>query len=461
MNTTGDTTSISTTRINYPKVGLIFIVVVLISSSWLIFPYVIQDKHLLQRAGDFARLSKASSVSRYLTRDLVFHPLLELHATFAPPDYFQYVDRASVVANLRPDRNFIFFVSENIHQGQLSLELPEVVLDIDGQKYYPSIAEGPREADHHRVNYYSFPRRGTNGDAIDLQTAQTMRLFVSNYYMGSQKKLTFIGEWRAPFELPEALRSRADITPVIMLALGAGLLSSVLTPCLLQMVVMFASVIAGFSTIPDVKGAETGSMMPVIRRKVMAIALAFVIGFTLLYTLAGAVIGAVGHMAQLLFAEYSRSVAIVSGIVVILLGIWVGLRGSRPVTCKLPDPSLVKSVTRRDAIATLIGSMGYALGCTACFGGAIVATLIVYVGAIGSATIGAGIMAVFSIGVAIPFLLAAWYLSRTESILIFLAEKARAISLLTMVLIIAFGLILVTDNFHTISDLIYPYLGLD
>jgi cytochrome c-type biogenesis protein len=105
--------------------------------------------------------------------------------------------------------------------------------------------------------------------------------------------------------------------------------------------------------------------------------------------------------------------------------------------------------------------MGYALGCTACFGGAIVATLIVYVGAIGSAAIGAGIMATFSIGVAIPFLLAALFLSRTESILIFLAEKARMISLLTMVLIIIFGMILVTDNFHTVSDFIYPYLGLD
>jgi len=454
-------TGFSAPKINYPKIGLLFIIVVLISSSWLIFPYVIQDKHLLQRAGDFARLSKASSVSRYLTRDLVFHPLLELHATFAPPDFFQYVDRASVVANLRPDRNFIFFVSENIHQGQLSLELPEVILDIDGQKFHPAVAEGPREAEHHRVNYYSFPRRDAAGNAIDLQSAQTMRLFVSNYYMGSKEKLTFIGEWKAPFELPEELKSRADITPVIMLALGAGLLSSVLTPCLLQMVVMFAGVIAGFSTIPDVKGVEAVNMMPVIRRKVMAIALAFVIGFIFLYTLAGAVIGSVGHMAQLLFAEYSRVVAIVSGVVVILLGIWVGLRGSRPVVCKLPDPSLVKSVTRRDAIATLIGSMGYALGCTACFGGAIVATLIVYVGAIGSASIGAGIMAVFSVGVAIPFLLAAWYLSRSESILVFLAEKARAISLLTMVLIIIFGLILITDNFHTVSDFIYPFLGLD
>jgi cytochrome c-type biogenesis protein len=104
--------------------------------------------------------------------------------------------------------------------------------------------------------------------------------------------------------------------------------------------------------------------------------------------------------------------------------------------------------------------MGYALGCTACFGGAIVATLIIYVGAIGSAAIGAGIMLTFSIGVAIPFLLSAWYLSRMDSILALLASKARTISYISMVVIIMFGLILITDNFHVVSDFIYPFLGL-
>ena len=109
---------------------------------------------------------------------------------------------------------------------------------------------------------------------------------------------------------------------------------------------------------------------------------------------------------------------------------------------------------------SLLVSMGYALGCTACFGGAIVATLIIYVGAIGSAAIGAGIMLTFSIGVAIPFLLSAWYISRRNSVLMFLTEKAKIISILSMVLIIIFGLILITDNFHVVSDMIYPFLRL-
>jgi cytochrome c-type biogenesis protein len=245
-----------------------------------------------------------------------------------------------------------------------------------------------------------------------------------------------------------------------MLALGAGLLSSVLTPCLLQLVVVFGGVMAGFTTVPGQTSGDPRQLTPVIRRKIMQVAVAFVLGFTLLYALAGAVIGAVGHQAQLLFAEYSRMVAIVSGLLVILLGLWVGFRGTREFACRIPDRAAMNGLSNRDLAGTLLASMGYALGCTACFGGAIVATLIVYVGAIGSATIGAGIMLTFAVGVAIPFLLSAYYLSRVDSIVTFLASNSKPLSYASMAIIMTFGLILVTDNFHTVSDIIYPYLGL-
>jgi cytochrome c-type biogenesis protein len=199
-----------------------------------------------------------------------------------------------------------------------------------------------------------------------------------------------------------------------------------------------------------------------MRRKIAEISAAFVLGFVALYTLAGALIGAAGHHAQLLFAEYSRAVAFASGVIVILLGLWVGFRGrtNAAAACPMPSVRAMQTMSRRDAAGSLIASMGYALGCTACFGGAIVGTLLVYVGAIGSAAIGAGIMLTFAIGVAVPFLLAAYYMSRVDSILAFLAGHSRVLSFASMAVIVAFGLVLATDNFHTVSDAIYPYLGL-
>jgi cytochrome c-type biogenesis protein len=448
-------------RTNYFKLGLVALVSLLIASSWLVFPYFIQGKDLMRDAGGKARLTKGGRVSLYLTRYLVEHPELELTATFATDEFFQYVDRAATVGNLRPDRNFIFFVSENIHAGQLSFDLPEVSMRVGDEAFEPQISIGPNLAEHHRITVYSFPKRSANGREIQHNEYENVRLYVSGQWMGSEKKLTFVGTWNAPHELPEALKSSAGITPVAMLALGAGLLSSVLTPCLLQLVVIFGSIIGAFATVPGSQGVSGVQLSPLIRRKVMLIALAFVTGFTLLYTLAGAVIGAVGHSSQLLFAEYSRMVAVISGVVVIAMGIWVGIRGLRNIECKIPDRRAMTFQSRRDMAGAILVSMGYALGCTACFGGAIVATLIIYVGAIGSALVGAGVMLTFSIGVAIPFLLSAWYISKSDSVVQFLAEKTRLISLLSMVLIVIFGLILITDNFHVVSDLIYPYLGLN
>ncbi len=447
------------TRYYSARLSFVLLASVVIASAWLVFPYFIQGKQLLRDVGDGTRLTKAGHVSLYLTRDLVNTRDLELTATFATSEFFQYVDRPSTIGDLRPDRNYVFFVSENIHEGALTFDLPDVQLHVDDTVYFPDVSVGPNIAEHHRVTVYSFSRRDSEGNIIAIADTDRIRLRVSNYYLGSSEKLTFVASWDAPYDLPEELKSRSDITPIAMLALGAGLLSSVLTPCLLQLVVVFGSILGGFATVPG-KGASTRQLRGYIRPKIMQVALAFVFGFTLLYVLAGAVIGAVGQRAQLIFAEYSRTVAVVAGCIVIAMGIWVGIRGMTKTGCKIMDKQALKIESLRDVFSAMFVSMGYALGCTACFGGAIVATLIIYVGSIGSAVVGAGIMLTFSIGVAIPFLISAWYVSRMDSVMHFFAEKARLLSLLSMVRIVAFGLILVTDNLHTLSDAIYPYLGL-
>jgi cytochrome c biogenesis protein CcdA len=447
-------------RTNPLKLGALVALALAICLSWLVFPYFVQGQRLLRDVGDNSRMIKAGGVSRYLTREIVASPDLDITATYASDEYFQFVDRAAVIGSLRPDKNFIFFVSETIHRGDLPMGVPEVVLKVGSEDYYPEVSSGPSEAEHHRLSVYSFAKRDSDGNIIDIEGAGRMRLFVSGKYLGTERPLTFIGAWDAPYSVPEDLKTSSGITPIAVLALGAGLLSSVLTPCLLQLVVVFGSVIAAFSSVPGAPTVGVGQMTPVIRRKVMQVAAAFVLGFIVLYALAGALIGAVGHQAQLMFAEYSRTVAVVAGALVIALGLWVGFRGTRNMACRIPDRRAMQALGWRDAVGTILISMGYALGCTACFGGAIVGTLLVYVGAIGSATIGAGIMLIFAVGVAIPFLLSAYYISRMDSLLTFIARHARSLSYASMTLIIAFGLILITDNFHVVSNMIYPYLGL-
>ena len=368
----------------------------LIASSWLIFPYFVQGTQLMRSVGDNSRLIKGGSVSRYLSRSLVQDPQLEITATYASSEYFQYVDRAAVIGNLRPDLNHVFFVNETIHRGELGSELPVVELHVGDAVYLPAESSGPLNPEHHRVSLYSFSKRDADGNFIDIDAAGSMRLYVSDNYLGSERPLTFVGIWDAPYTIPEDLRGSAGITPIAVLALGAGLLASVLTPCLLQLVVMFGSSIARLlhgTRCAGRAGTQRHAVYPAQdhgnRRRLRA---------RLHGALHGprrALIGTVGHQAQLLFAEYSRTVAVASGIIVILMGLWVGLRGSRAMACRIPSPENLKKLSTRDTIGTIVVSVGFALGCTACFGGAIVGTLLVYVGAIGSAAIGATIMLAF------------------------------------------------------------------
>jgi cytochrome c-type biogenesis protein len=243
----------------------------------------------------------------------------------------------------------------------------------------------------------------------------------------------------------------------MLMAMAAGLLSAVLTPCLLQLVVIYLVTITGLSA-ADV--TSSGVVPAASSRRMILVAISFVVAFMGLYTAAGALIGYVGKEAQLLFAEWSRTVSIGAGAVVIGLGLWVGVRARAPIVCRIPMANAMRSFDRRGVVGSALVAAGFSLGCSACFGGAIIATLLIYVGALGSASVGALVMFMFSIGVAIPFLLSAVFLSRVMPAMDRISRYAPQIGFASMLVIVGFGIVLITDNFHVLSNFIYPWLGL-
>ena len=70
-------------------------------------------------------------------------------------------------------------------------------------------------------------------------------------------------------------------------------------------------------------------------------------------------------------------------------------------------------------------------------------------------------MFLFSLGIAIPYLLAAVFLSRALPLLGSLQKAASGVGLVCSVVMTFFGVILITDNFHVPSNFLYRlYLGL-
>jgi cytochrome c biogenesis protein CcdA len=160
--------------------------------------------------------------------------------------------------------------------------------------------------------------------------------------------------------------------------------------------------------------------------------------------------------------QWSRPLGIAAGLGLLVVGVWVGSNAGAPGLCRLPLPATLR--TRRpwlDRLKVMFMGSAFAIGCSTCFGGALFISLMIYVGATGSPWLGALSLFLFSLGIAVPYLLAAFFLSRALPILNSLHRAASAVGLVCSVVLISFGVILITDNFHVPSSLLYRlYLGL-
>ena len=432
----------------------------LIASAWLVFPYYVRDLNLIENVGSDVRaekLNRAISIGKFLNRTTFGTGEAQVDVLYATPKFFELTDRSQIVTQYRPDLYHVFLVTETTHIEDLPVALPKAILKVDGRQFAPVDVEGPLEVYHHRTVTIRFPVFGEDGIPVVAAESRNFRLELFNSWDPGDGARVF--EWQLPIEYPADLANRSPWTPVMITGLSAGLLSFVLTPCLLQLLAVFLVALTGFSA----DGFQTGSDDSArrSRRRLVFVALAFVAGFTVLFTLTGAAIGMAGKQMQMFFAVWSPTLTVIAGIVVIAMGLMVGIRSRSPVVCRLVPERIQNQLARPSSyVGSALVAAGFSLGCLTCFGGAIIATLLIYVGSLGSAMVGATVMFAFSLGVAVPFVLAAVFLSRVLPLLSRIQSYSPQVGLVSMVILVAFGVVLLTDRFHALSNFIYPYLGL-
>lgn len=431
----------------------------IISASWLVFPYAFKGRELLGNVGGEvkqAKLEKSITIGQFLSRSSFGVGEAQVDVLFATPRYFAITELARKVEQYRPDQYLVFFVTETTHIEELIPSLPKATLLVDGKEVPAVDSEGPLDVYHHRVSTVRFPAFDENGNSY--LAGQELHLKLENGWDYSPDIYREFN-WLLPLEYPENLETGAAWTPLMILGLSSGLLSFVLTPCLIQLLVVYMATFTGISA----QQLQNDAISIAERKKKMfSIAIAFVIGFVTLFVLTGAAIGYAGKEMQIFFAIWSSKLSVLAGIVVVAAGIWMGVRAKAPLVCRIVPERLANIGTSDSGawIGSAVTAIGFSLGCLTCFGGAIIATLLVYVGALGSAFIGAMVMLAFSVGVVVPFLLGAFFLSRLAPVMSGMDKMAPAIGFVSMLVIVAFGMVLVTDNFHVLSDLIYPLLGL-
>jgi cytochrome c biogenesis protein CcdA len=148
----------------------------------------------------------------------------------------------------------------------------------------------------------------------------------------------------------------------------------------------------------------------------------------------GSLAGLAGQKLQSsgIMESLNRPLSIAAGVGVLLLGIWVGANSGAPGLCRLPGFVTLRPRSKwLDALKMMFMGSAFAVGCSTCFGGALFISLMIYVGAVGSAWLGAMALFLFSLGIAVPYLLAAFFLSRALPLLNSLQKASSGVGLVS------------------------------
>jgi cytochrome c-type biogenesis protein len=186
-------------------------------------------------------------------------------------------------------------------------------------------------------------------------------------------------------------------------ALAAGIISF-LSPCVLPLVPPYLIYLTG-ATIEHVANDEEQAAS---KRAVMLSALVFVLGFSTVFVALGASASLIGGLIR----AWSAQLSIVAGIAIILMGLhFLGLTriGFLMREGRLPIPKPV------GLWGAYVMGLAFAFGWTPCIGPILAAILSV---AASETTVakGAGLLAVYSAGLGIPFLIAAFMVERFSSV---------------------------------------------
>ena len=236
----------------------------------------------------------------------------------------------------------------------------------------------------------------------------------------------------------------------------AGLLSFV-SPCVLPLIPGYVSFVSGV-TIDEMTGTGPGggtavavASPTVSRRRVLLTAVAFVLGFSFVFISLGATATALG---QFLF-ERLRILGKIAGVLIVIFGLHtMGL-------LKIGWLYSERRVQVQRKPAGLIGAffvgISFAFGWTPCIGPILSGILAI---AAAQETVGQGVqlLAIYSAGLGVPFLLTALAMNRFFAAFARIRRHYRTIEIVSGALLVVIGILIFTDRFTIIARWLTPYL---
>ncbi|MBZ5631261.1 MAG: cytochrome c biogenesis protein CcdA [Acidobacteriia bacterium] len=225
-------------------------------------------------------------------------------------------------------------------------------------------------------------------------------------------------------------------TPLPLAAFIAGLLSF-LSPCVLPLVPGYISLISG-------TGAESLARERRPLRAVMLNSITFILGFSIVFILLGAGATAVGQ----LIGRFRRDLTFIAGIVIIIFGLH--LTGVLKIKALYADKRLHDVKGGSSPLGAFAVGFAFAFGWTPCIG-PILAGILTLAAAEETVTKGMFLLAVYSAGLAVPFLLTSLGVDRFLSFYGRFRRHLHAVEVASGVLLIVLGALVLTGRFTVLS----------
>src|SRR3974377_759403 len=224
--------------------------------------------------------------------------------------------------------------------------------------------------------------------------------------------------------------------PLPLAAFVAGLLSF-LSPCVLPLVPGYFLFISGASA-EDLQSEH--------RRlgRVMLHAITFILGFVVVFIALGAVATGIGQMVN----EYHNILAKVAGIIVIVFGLH--LTGLVKIKALYMDKRMHDVKGGSSEWGSFAVGFAFAFGWTPCIG-PILATILVLAGAQETVFKGVLLLAVYSMGLAVPFLLTSLGVDRFLGFYTKFRRHLHAVEVVSGGMLIAVGLLIFMNNLKLLS----------
>ncbi|WP_313136029.1 cytochrome c biogenesis CcdA family protein [Paracoccus jeotgali] len=225
----------------------------------------------------------------------------------------------------------------------------------------------------------------------------------------------------------------AAFMPAALVALLAGVVSF-LSPCVLPIVPPYLAYMTGVG----VNGLKAGE------RSAVPAALMFVLGLSTVFLIMGFAASTFGRI----FLDYQIWLARVAGVAVIFMGLHFLHVFRIPIMDR--EARLETGDQGGSAVGAYVLGLAFAFGWTPCIG-PLLGTILSLAATDANATRGTALLAVYALGLGIPFLLSAIFINRAIGLMDRIKPHMKMIERVMGVLLIAVGLMLVSGRMADLS----------